>query len=351
MPSLSLDHFDLHSALHVPDSYSWPSSSLHDHPTVATSASDASPIPIIDISSPTAPSLVGAACRSLGVFYATGHGVPASLLHEVEYQARRLFSLPLHRKLLASRLPGFFSGYGRPPLSSFFSKLMWSEGFTVAGDPLDVSGIIWPHEHSIFCDVLGKYNKNMKETAKKVLNVVLLSLGLDDEVTGGRAGLLKELLGQAADVLQLNSYPRCPEPEKAMGMAAHTDSGLLTVLHQSAGSHGLQVLHKEDGSGSARWVPVPPLQGALVIHAGDLLQIISNGQFRSARHRAVVNRAEHRISAAYIVGPPGHVKVGPIIKLIEPGQRPMYRPVTWPEYLQIRALSFDKALEAVELIT
>ncbi|KAK8955417.1 Gibberellin 3-beta-dioxygenase 1 [Platanthera guangdongensis] len=345
MPSLSHDAFDLHSADQVPDSYSWPSSFLHDHPVSAPDAVDS--IPVIDISSPSAASLVGAACRSFGVFYATGHGVPSDLLRDVEAQARRLFSLPLHRKLLAARLPGFLSGYGRPPLSSFFPKLMWSEGFTLAGDPLDVSGNIWSHDHSLFCEVMEKYKRWMKRVAEKLLNLMLHSMGLDDEMTD-RAGFMKEMI-LAVDALQLNSYPPCPEPEKAMGMAPHTDSGLLTVLHQNGGARGLQILRGENVSGTARWVAVPPLAGALVIHVGDLLQILSNGRFRSVRHRAVVNAAEHRISVAYIIGPPGHVKVGPIRRLIKAGQSPMYRSVTWPEYLAIRARLFDKAIQCVEL--
>lgn len=350
MPSLSHDPFDLHSARHVPSSHSWPSSFLHDHPTTTSSADLPSPVPVIDISDPSAASLVGAACSTFGVFYATGHGVPDDLLRDVEYQSRRLFSLPLHRKLLAARLPGFISGYGRPPLSSFFPKHMWSEGFTLAGDPSDVlSGSIWPHDHSIFCEVMEKYKRWMKGVSERLLNLMLQSLGLDDG-SRDRVGLMKEMI-QAADALQLNSYPPCPEPEKAMGMAPHTDSGLLTVLHQTCdAARGLQILSGVDGSGPARWVHVPPLPGALVVHVGDLLQILSNGRFRSVRHRAVVNAVEHRISAAYIIGPPGHVKIGPVRRLMRAsGESPMYRSVTWPEYLAIRARLFDKAIEYVQL--
>lgn len=192
-----------------------------------------------------------------------------------------------------------------------------------------------------------KYNKKMKEVAGKLQSLMLLSLGIDEE-EAGRSGLT-ENLPQAMEVLQLNSYPACPEPEKAIGMAAHTDSGLLTVLHQSSGASGLQILRGEDESGPTRWVTLPPLPGALVIHVGDLLQILSNDQFKSVRHRAFVSRAEHRLSAAYIIGPPENVKIGPIDKLIKSGQNPIYRSVTWPEYLGIRAQLFDKALELVKL--
>ncbi|XP_020593470.1 gibberellin 3-beta-dioxygenase 1-like [Phalaenopsis equestris] len=343
MPSFSLEHLDLYSAPHVPDSHTWPSSYLHDHPATADNGGSK-----CDISEAAAPLLVGTACRSFGVFYATGHGIPIDILDEVEYQARRLFALPLHQKLVKARRPGIISGYGRPPLSAFFPKLMWSEGFTIAGSHRgDIAGDEWMQEHSIFCDVMEKYNKKMKEVAGKLLGLMLLSLGIDEEQTG-RAGLTKDL-AKAMEVLQLNSYPACPEPDKTIGMAAHTDSGLLTVLHQSGGTNGLQILRRADGFGPTRWVTLPPLKGALVVHVGDLLQILSNDQFKSVRHRAVVSRTEHRLSAAYIVGPPDHMKIEPINKLVESGQNPIYRSVTWPEYLGIRAQMFDKALELVKL--
>lgn len=344
MPSLSNERFDLYSAFHVPESHSWPSSYLHDYPI----AGDSRGIPVVDISNPEAASIIGDACRSWGVFYATNHDVPTELLERVESHARHLFSLPLHRKLLTARRDGSLSGYGRPPLSSFFPKLMWSEGFTLVGDPQGVTSRLWPLiDSSSFCEVMEAYRKEMKKLAARLMRLMLLSLGLDDEELG-QFGLLKEL-SEAAEVIQLNSYPACPDPRRAIGMAAHTDSAFLTVLHQTDGAGGLQVLHHEDhGSGSARWVEVPHRPETLVVNVGDLSHILSNGQFKNVRHRAVVSRADHRISAAYFIGPPAHIKVSSISKLVDMRLGPMYRPVTWPEYLGIRTRLFDKALDSVK---
>ncbi|KAI0502297.1 hypothetical protein KFK09_017244 [Dendrobium nobile] len=344
MPSLSKEHFDLYSAFHVPETHAWSSSHLHDHPI----AGDGATIPVIDISDPDAASMVGGACRSWGVFYATSHGIPADLLHQVESHARRLFSLPLHRKLQTAPRDGSLSGYGRPPISAFFPKLMWSEGFTLAGhdDHLAVTSQLSPFDSLSFCEVMEAYMKEMKKLAGRLFRLLILSLGLDEEEMG-QVGPLKEL-SQAADAIQLNSYPTCPEPERAIGMAAHTDSAFLTVLHQTDGAGGLQVLRDQDDSGSARWVDVLPRPDCLVVNVGDLLHILSNGRFKSVRHRAVVNRADHRISAAYFIGPPAHMKVGSISKLVDMRTGPMYRPVTWPEYLGIRTRLFDKALDSVK---
>nr|BAG32267.1 gibberellin 3-oxidase [Allium fistulosum] len=347
MPSISMEqpihfpqpihhpkHFDLGSAHEVPDSHTWPT--IQPNPPNGPNES----IPVIDLSSPDVISLIGHACESWGVFQVISHGVDLNLLHNLESQARRLFSLPTQQKLKAGRSPNSISGYGLAPISSLFSKLMWSEGFTISGSPLDHARSLWPDDYFNFCEVIEEYNKEMKRVAERLMQLMLLSLGLTEE-TIKWAGPMNELQ-DISSVLQLNSYPACPNPDRAIGLAAHTDSSLLTILYQSNTS-GLQVLRPNKESSPTQWVTVPPIPGALVVNVGDLCHILSNGRFHSVVHRAVVNRTEHRYSAAYICGPPAHVKVSPIVKPVGPA----YRPITWREYLGIKARLFDKALASV----
>ncbi|GFQ02981.1 gibberellin 3-beta-dioxygenase 1, partial [Phtheirospermum japonicum] len=95
----------------------------------------------------------------------------------------------------------------------------------------------------------------------------------------------------------------------------------------------LQVLRE----GSSRWIMVPPHPGALVVHVGDLLHILSNGLYPSVLHRAVVNRSRQRLSVAYLYGPPSSVKIGPLAKLVDEDHPALYRPITWTEYLRRKA--------------
>lgn len=190
--------------------------------------------------------------------------------------------------------------------------------------------------------MIEEYNKEMKRLAERLMQLMLLSLGLtgqDDQEEEE-----KEYFRDITAALQLNSYPACPEPDRAMGLASHTDSGLLTILHQSSAASGLQLLRSD------RWVTVPPVPGALVVIIGDLGHVLSNGRFKSVLHRAVVNRTHHRISAAYLCGPRPDVKVSPIRGPAGLGmQRQAYRAVTWGEYLGLRARFFDKAIELIRV--
>lgn len=99
----------------------------------------------------------------------------------------------------------------------------------------------------------------MEELAKQLMNVIIEGL----EVS---AAHFQRYVDNASGLLRWNHYPPCPQPHKALGMSAHTDFNLLTVLHQGD-IGGLQV--QKDGE----WVAVRPHRGALAINIGDTLQV------------------------------------------------------------------------------
>uniref|UniRef100_A0A7N0T8G5 Fe2OG dioxygenase domain-containing protein n=1 Tax=Kalanchoe fedtschenkoi TaxID=63787 RepID=A0A7N0T8G5_KALFE len=320
----------------LPHTHTWPHRS-YDSPDPSHH-----PVPVIDLSAPRAVHLIRHACDKFGAFQVTGHGVPVQLLKEVEAEARRLFSLPMGRKILALRSPENMAGYGTAPVSLLCPKGLWSEGFTIAGSVAEHATKLWPahDESSRFCSVIGEYKKQMELVTKKIITLILTSLGLtNDDVPWMKAE--KEAVSEAA-VVQLNSYPVCPDPAQAMGMAPHTDSSMVTVLYQGNVA-GLQ-LQSEKG----RWVTVPPTEGALVVNLGDLMHILSNGRFRSVLHRALVNGSEHRISVAYFYGSPKGVEVKPAVNLVGEGTSPMYGPVTWKDYLGLKGRHGQKALEMIK---
>ncbi|KAJ3694166.1 hypothetical protein LUZ60_009646 [Juncus effusus] len=326
----------------VPDSYVW--SDLDSHPIIDPTGPDS--IPLIVLTDPNIVQKVRKACEEWGVFQLAGHGIKTDLLNKLESQINRLFALPAHQKLRAAKSNGDVSGYGLVPISSFFSKFMWSEGFTISGSPLQHAQKLWPNDYTSFCEVVEEYNEVMKRLANRLLQVMLLSLGLSQEEIN-QTGPIRDP-NDMSTAIQLNSYPVCPDPDRTIGLAAHTDSGLLTLLYQN-GISGLQVLRPKDDIGPTRWLTVPVVPNTFIINIGDLMHILSNGRFRSVVHRAVVNRVHHRISVGCFCGPLADVKVAPVSKLAGPERGPVYRPVTWPEYQRLRGKVFDKALQALKM--
>nr|DAD44794.1 TPA_asm: hypothetical protein HUJ06_003024 [Nelumbo nucifera] len=191
--------------------------------------------------------------------------------------------------------------------------------------------------------VMDEYQKEMKQLSVRLLRLILSSLGLAREDLTKWVGPAGEFTQGATTALQLNSYPACPDPNRTMGLAAHTDTSMFTILYQSNTS-GLQIFR--DGFG---WVSVPPLAGALIVNVGDLLQILSNARFPAVLHRAVVNRTNQRLSIAYFYGPSTETRIMPLSKLIGPGDPPLYRSLTWKEYIGIKAKHLYRALSLVRL--
>ncbi|GAB4828339.1 hypothetical protein Ancab_035334 [Ancistrocladus abbreviatus] len=329
----------------LPTSYAWPPCTID--PTPSNNPFPLS-IPVISLSDPHPLELIRRACKEWGVFQITNHGVPMPLIAEMEAMTQHLFSLPLEQKIRALRPPDGMTGYGQAQISPFFPKKFWSEGFTMIGSPREHALQIWPSDSAPdamkFCAVMEEYQETMKGLAQRLLGLMLGSVGL----SFGQMEWLKpkdshEPRGLPQTVLQLNSYPVCPDPTHAMGLAPHTDSSILTVLHQTDNVLGLQVQYK------GRWVPVHPIDGALVVHVGDLLHMFTNGCFKNVLHRAVVNNSSPRYSVAYFYGPPQGVTVSPSEKLISDDHPLLYRSISWKEYLEIKAVDFNGALDSLRL--
>jgi gibberellin 3beta-dioxygenase len=135
-------YFDFRKARRVPESHAWPG--LHDHPVV-----DGGPdaVPVVDMREPAGvvAAAVARAAEQWGAFLLTGHGVPPDLLVRVEDRVARMFALPAADKMRAARGPGDACGYGSPPISNFFSKSMWSEGYTFSpANPRADFRKLWP---------------------------------------------------------------------------------------------------------------------------------------------------------------------------------------------------------------
>nr|XP_025614705.1 gibberellin 2-beta-dioxygenase 8-like isoform X2 [Arachis hypogaea] len=108
----------------------------------------------------------------------------------------------------------------------------------------------------------------------------------------------KENCFQKSSIIRLNRYPPCPKllSSKLYGLMPHNDSSFISIVYQDHVG-GLELL--KDG----KWIHVKPNPGALVINIGDLFQALSNGIYKSIKHRVVVSQKEERYSVAFFYCP------------------------------------------------
>jgi len=126
---------------------------------------------------------------------------------------------------------------------------------------------------NIVCsETVDEYTRTSREVVGELLKGICGSLGIEENYIHKR---LKVELG--TQLLIANLYPPCPKPELTMGLPAHTDHGLLTLLLQNH-LGGLQIQHK------GKWIPVNPLPNSFLVNTGDHLEVKQNSQLRYSKY-------------------------------------------------------------------
>lgn len=77
---------------------------------------------------------------------------------------------------------------------------------------------------------------------------------------------LLEKFQNGSQLMVVNCYPPCPQPDLTLGMPPHSDYGFLTLLLQDQ-VEGLQIKFQD------KWVTVQPIPNSFVVNIGDHLEV------------------------------------------------------------------------------
>jgi isopenicillin N synthase-like dioxygenase len=279
-------------------------------------------VPVIDISSFRMPYAdvdarssvvrqVDAAARDVGFMQITGHGIAGTTLREFTRAADAFFALDPAAKARYRCPAGINRGYSPPKAESLAGSL----GLAAAADLFEAMNV-----GTAAADYPGQdlprdvYADNVYPTAEvpgfeaavtswfaaagRVARTMVRIFGV---ALGGREDYFERFTDHSIDVLRMNNY-RLPAPDSELapdqlGMGAHTDYGIVTVLWADP-VPGLEI-HGADGN----WHPVLPAAGALLVNLGDVLARWTNEEWISTLHRVAAPRVDGtlvpRRSAAY----------------------------------------------------
>ncbi|KAG0474475.1 hypothetical protein HPP92_014161 [Vanilla planifolia] len=286
-------------------------------------------IPIIDYNKLTDPNFsdeeaakLHSACQEWGFFQVVNHGVPGDILYKMKQDTEGFFKLPLEEKESVAQLPGHLEGYGQAFVLSEKQKLDWGDMLFIGTLPSHIRQTrFWPTNPHTFSETIDKYSIEVKRVSDILFRKISENLGLGQ-------GKLYEMFDDGVLALRFNYYPPCPRPEEVLGISPHSDGNGLTLLLQVSDFPGLQIRRK------GRWFTVEVIPGAFVCNVGDIVEILSNGRYKSVEHRAVVSERNERISVAAFRTLNVGDTVGPISELVQ-GEEVLYKTLPFEEYLKI----------------
>lgn len=255
---------------------------------------------------------IGRACRDLGFFYATGHGVRADTLAQLDTASRRFFALPEARKMEIAMARGgrAWRGYfpvggeltsGKPDRKQglyFGEELSADDPRVAAGLPLHGANL-FPEDVPELKPAVLAFMDEATRAAHAIMEGVALSLGLDAQY------FRRTYTARPTLLFRVFEYPASDEREDDWGVGEHTDYGLLTLLAQDQNG-GLQVKTQQG------WIEAPPIPDTLVCNIGDMLDRLTGGLYRSTPHRVRNVSGKSRLSFPFFFDPGWDAQIVPL---------------------------------------
>lgn len=119
----------------------------------------------------------------------------------------------------------------------------------------------WPNKPEEWRAVTEVYAEKLRNLSCKMFELLSEGLGLEKDAIG-------KSLGDINQHLVVNHYPKCPQPDLAIGLKRHTDPSSITLLLQDHVG-GLQATK----DGGKTWITVRPIKNALVLNLGDHIYV------------------------------------------------------------------------------
>jgi isopenicillin N synthase-like dioxygenase len=232
------------------------------------------------------------ALHEVGFLQLTHFGAAPEQVADLQATTRRFFDLPLADRLaLDNRLSPHFRGYtrlgheitaGRPdareqldfaPELDPVPRAEWDAPYRLLEGPNQ-----WPDAAlpELRTTVLA-WTELLGDVGTELTRAVAASLGLPEDhfepVFGGRPHWFGKLIRYVG---------RPDDGADAQGVGPHADWGFLTLLLQD-GNGGLQALLPRTDD----WVDVPPVEGALVVNVGEMLEVATHGYLVATMHRVL----------------------------------------------------------------
>ncbi|KAJ7949100.1 2-oxoglutarate (2OG) and Fe(II)-dependent oxygenase superfamily protein [Quillaja saponaria] len=201
------------------------------------------------------------ACKDWGVFQLVNHGISNETLNCMGKQVQGFFDLPLEEKKRWAQKPGSLEGFGQAFVVSEDQKLDWNDMIFLKTLPIHNRKLnLWPENPPEFRKTLERYSEDVRKLAVSIVRFMVMGLQLELEAQ------------QISESFLEGSYDMLKDGE---------------------------------------WVFVEPIEGAIVVNIGHIMEVVSNGIYKAPDHRAVVNKWKERLSIVTFCYPDSSIEIGP----------------------------------------
>lgn len=281
------------------------------------------------------------ACREMGFFYVTGHGISSEQMKSMFDLAERFFAQPEHikNKILIANSSNH-RGWGTTGSEQLDPEQPqdWKETFDMALDihpehPMAQAcpQLYGPNQYGElegFAQQMNQHYGLLMAVAKRLMKAMAIALKKPET-------FFTQYFDDHISVLRLLHYPPRPAnthisaETKAAG--AHTDYGVITLLTQD-NIGGLEVCNAQ-----GEWIAAPPIEDSIVVNIGDLMQRWTNDEYRSTAHRVASPPSDtHRYSMPFFVEPRFDTQVRCIDSCLQKGESAKYEMVTSGDWIMSR---------------
>ncbi|ANM60149.1 Non-hem dioxygenase N-terminal domain [Arabidopsis suecica] len=198
------------------------------------------------------------ALQDYGYFEASFDRIPFELRKSVFGALEELFDLPLQTKLRnVSKKP--FHGYvGQYPMVPLYES-MGIDDSDIAEKVDAFTEKLWPQGNISFSTTIQSFSKKLSELDITIRRMIMESFGLDKYID--------EHLHSTNYLLRVMKYKGPDTEETKVGLNAHTDKNIVTILYQNH-VEGLEVQTKDKN-----WIKVKPTQDSFTVMIGDSLYV------------------------------------------------------------------------------
>ncbi len=257
------------------------------------------------------------ACRDIGFFGITGHGVDEKVMSRARRISEQFFNLSTEEKLLVERPPQKVSrGYNRfmdrslsysigkqapPDLQEAFAfgPEEYTSGDWIEDDPNTamLAPNRWPINPPEFRKIMLEYDFEMRLLGDRMLKIISYALKIEPSY-------FDDKFDHQSSVARLIRYPaQKSNPKKGQFRAGeHTDYGTITFLRGDPVPGGTEVKTREGD-----WIEIQCPPGGFVCNIGDALARWTNDRWISTLHRVANPPKEakkmDRISLVYFHSP------------------------------------------------